>query len=62
MYDLVLKNGLVYIDNYFRNLDLAINGEKIACLGKDLKGKKEIEIVEEEEGQLRMRKSEWRMR
>ncbi len=46
MYDLVLKNGLVYIDNYFRNLDLAINGEKIACLGKDLKGKKEIDVEE----------------
>ncbi|MGM0600480.1 MAG: dihydropyrimidinase [Candidatus Rifleibacteriota bacterium] len=44
MYDLVLKNGLVFIDNDFHKMDVAISGEKIACLGNNLKGNENIDV------------------
>lgn len=44
MYDLVLKNGLIFIDNEFIKMDIAINKEKIACLGNNLKGNETIDV------------------
>ena len=43
MFDLVIKNGLVFFEKSFVEADLAIEGEKIACIGKNLSGKNEID-------------------
>ncbi|MDN5279205.1 MAG: dihydropyrimidinase [Clostridiales bacterium] len=45
MFDMVLKNGNVFIDNQFNAMDLAIKGNKIACLGENLQGEKEIDVA-----------------
>lgn len=42
MYDLVLKNGKVFLADRFVDLDLAISGEKIAAIGKNLSGARNI--------------------
>jgi dihydropyrimidinase len=44
MYDLILKNGNIYIDNELVKADLAITGEKIAAIGTNLTGKKCLEL------------------
>ncbi len=43
MFDLVLKNGSIFFGHEFFNGDLAVTGEKIAAIGKDLSGKNEID-------------------
>ena len=43
MFDSVIKNGLVFFDNSFVEADLAIEGEKIACIGKNLSAKNVID-------------------
>ena len=43
MYNLVIKNGLVFFENSLIEADLAIEGEKIAAIGKNLSGEKEID-------------------
>ena len=44
MFDKVLKNGSVFIDNKLQKLDLAINGEKIAEIGENLSGKEIFDV------------------
>ena len=42
MFDLLIKNGEVYIDHHFVKTNLAILGEKIAYIGNDLPEAKEV--------------------
>lgn len=44
MFDLVLKNGLVFYGDSLVDADLAISGEKIAAIGHGFEGKKEIDV------------------
>ncbi|GAB4272430.1 MAG: dihydropyrimidinase [Candidatus Rifleibacteriota bacterium] len=44
MFDFVLKNGMVFYEDSFENLDLAITKEKISAIGKNLQGKREIDL------------------
>lgn len=43
MFNLVIKNGLVFFDNSFHQVDLAVKGEKIEAIGQNLSGEKEID-------------------
>lgn len=48
IYDLLIKNGLVYTENGFHELDIATSGEKIALLlekGQDIEAKKVIDAT-----------------
>jgi len=42
MYDLVIKKGTVVTEEFRYDGDLAVEGETVAALGEDLKGKREI--------------------
>lgn len=42
MNDLLIKNGLVYLDNKWQNTNIAILGEKISYIGKEEKKAKEV--------------------
>lgn len=44
MFEKVLKNAQIFWGDAFINADLAINGEKIAAVGRELKGKLEIDV------------------
>ena len=43
LYDLVIKNGTVISDTAVFAADVAVNGEQIAALGRDLRGRREID-------------------
>ncbi|MFZ5949381.1 MAG: amidohydrolase family protein, partial [Candidatus Rifleibacteriota bacterium] len=45
MFEKVLKNGQVFLGDRFIKADLAIEGEKIAAIGIELAGKKEIDTA-----------------
>lgn len=45
MFDLVLKNGQLLWEDSLIQADLAIKGEKIAAIGKDLQGCREIDVT-----------------
>jgi dihydropyrimidinase len=45
MFDLVLKNGNLFANDDFKQMDLAVNGKKIAAIGKNLAGKSEIDVA-----------------
>lgn len=42
MHDLLIKNGLIYLNNKFEKTNLAILGEKISYIGKDEVNSKEV--------------------
>lgn len=44
MFELVLKNGRIFWEESLIQADLAINGEKIAAIGANLKGRREIDV------------------
>jgi dihydropyrimidinase len=45
MFELVLKNGRVFWNESLIEADLAINGEKIAAIGRELRGTQEIDVA-----------------
>lgn len=45
MYDLVLKNGKIFLNHELVNADLAIKDEKIAAIGQELEAKHAIELA-----------------
>ncbi len=45
MFEVVLKNGQLFWNESLIEGDLAINGEKIAAIGKNLRGKEEIDVA-----------------
>lgn len=44
MFDTVLKNAFVFFENSLIEADLAIEGEKISAIGKNLEGKNSIDL------------------
>ncbi|MDD2999692.1 MAG: dihydropyrimidinase [Candidatus Riflebacteria bacterium] len=45
MFELILKNGRIFWEESLIQADLAINGEKIAAIGANLKGRREIDVA-----------------
>lgn len=44
-YDLVIKGGTLISDAAVHDADVAVNGEKIAAIGQDLRGRREIDAA-----------------